>query len=211
MNESAAITAYLWGSWKGRGDMAILLQAPVGACASMLTRRVRCLSLSSFLLLTSFGPNAMEATAAEIIVSWTTVEHQVRPRPGVTRTSKSIRLNLQGGNAVSETRTVTNQRGQTNARSAEGRFRGTMKVSKTVQSSWRVQDSKTLVRTENRPQHVEVMRVMTTSASACQAEITYRLKPGFQEYRMTSIAHRDAVFLSSLSAEQVACRVLSNN
>jgi hypothetical protein len=149
----------------------------------------------------------IETKAAEIVVSWTEVTEQVRPRPGTFSTTKSVRLTLQGGSAIAETYSVTNARGKTNIHSSGGRLRGSLNVSKAITSSWRVQSSSALVRTANRLQHTETIRVVVDSDRSCRATISYQLKPGFHEYRMTSIARGHPVYMRSISVPQISCRV----
>ena len=148
----------------------------------------------------------IDAQAAEIVVSWTQVEHQVRPQQGTWRVSRSVRLTLRGGNAVSESVSATNARGQSWTGSAEGRLRDSMQVSGTPRSTtWKVQDSRTLIRTFSGSQHLEVIRVTMDASGACRAQVSYQLKPGFAEYRMLSISRRTPLYFSSLQAEQIRC------
>jgi hypothetical protein len=150
---------------------------------------------------------AIETRAAEIVVSWTEVQEQVRPRPGMYSSTKSVRLTLQGGSAIAETYAVTNRRGKTNTHSSAGRLRGALGVTRNITSSWRVESSKSLVRTANRLQHTETIRVTLDSDHSCRATISYRLKPGFSEYQMRSVARGDALFIRSISVPQISCRV----
>jgi hypothetical protein len=154
------------------------------------------------------GPAFAQARTTEIVVSWVTVEHGIRPRQGVWRSSRSVRLNLGGGNVIAETRNVS-AGGRTNTLNTAGRFRDRLNAARTVQSSWRVQDSRSLVRTESRPQHTETIRIGVDSQNRCHAAISYRLKAGFREYRMTSLGTGRPVYLSALSAEQVTCTITS--
>lgn len=149
---------------------------------------------------------AGEARAAEFVVSWVEVQHEVRPRQAVWNVKKSLRLSLQGGNVISENYSSMNKSGQTSGFVAEGKFRNEMVLSRDSQSSWRVQDSNTLVRTWSRPQHTEVMQVSVTEGSGCRATIAYQLKPGFQEYRMLSISTKEPLYFNAVSAENISCR-----
>ncbi len=146
------------------------------------------------------------ATAAEITVSWTEVQQQVRPLARVNSVSKSIRLTLQGGNAISDHFEARNMRGRTFNTAVDGRLREGMGLGRST-VAWRVGDSKTLVRTASLPQYTLTVRVRTLSDTSCAATVSYRLKPGFREYRMRSIAGPEPVFLSSISPQQVACSV----
>jgi hypothetical protein len=157
---------------------------------------------SAALVLSTGAPTA----AAEITVSWTEVQQQVRPQMRTNSVSKSIRLTLQGGSAISEHFEARNMRGRTFNTAAEGRLREGMERGQST-VAWRVGDSKTLVRTASFPRSTLSVRVQTLSATSCAATVSYRLKPGFSEYRMRGIVTGEPVYLSSISPQQVACSV----
>jgi len=142
------------------------------------------------------------ASAAEIVVSWHEVQEEVRPKPHTAWADKSLRLDLQGGSAISQTGSATDRRGKSSGGSASGQLGTQMK-----KSTWQVQDSKTLVRTQDQAQQIQVVRVRTTSDNTCSAEVSYHLKPGFREYLLHRISNNEEVFYSSLRAENVSCRI----
>jgi hypothetical protein len=149
------------------------------------------------------------ARAAEIEVSWVEVQQEVRPKNTTSTASKSVRLTLAADGKIAEHYSASNRRGQTNSRHGEGRFRETIGPRKRSQVSWHVENQKTLVRTWSREQHVQTIKVTAISDSSCRAEISFRLKPGFREFRMTSIATGEPTFHSAVSATQIKCTVLS--
>jgi hypothetical protein len=146
------------------------------------------------------------AAAAEITVSWTEVQQQSRPQPRMNSVSKSVRLTLQGGSAISEQFEARNMRGRARSSVLEGRLREGMERGRST-VAWRVGDSKTLVRTASLPQHTMTIRVRTLSDSSCEAAVSYHLKPGFREYRMRSIRDGEPLYMSSITPQQVTCSV----
>ena len=148
---------------------------------------------------------AAPADAAEIVVSWTLAHQEVRPQLAARTSAVSIRLNLQGGSTISERSQAMNTRGQTNTGNREGQFRAAMGNRGNV--TWRVQNAKTLVRTSEGPQHTMTVRVSTIGENACRATVSYRLKPGFREYLLKRISNGEAMFVSSMRAEDIKCAV----
>lgn len=141
------------------------------------------------------------AQQVNIVVKWAEVQHEVRPRPGsIWRVDKVIRLTLHGGNKISDAFTATNN-GQSVASESSGQFRESLKG----HASWQIQDSRTLVRTWNKTQHTEIVRVTVGPGNTCSAEISYHLKSGFHEYRMPSIHLGVPLYFTSVSAEQISC------
>ena len=65
----------------------------------------------------------------------------------------------------------------------------------------------TLVRTLESFQHTETVRVTTTGTGSCRATVSYRVKRGFREYRLTRIATGEPTFHSRVHADQVKCTV----
>jgi hypothetical protein len=182
--------------------------ANVASWSSFCGQARTSLALLCLILSGIVGTASTEANAMEIVVSWASIEHGIRTRVSVWRSKRSVRLNLAGGNVIAEARSVTSElSGRTNRLDTAGRFRDELNASRTVQSSWRVQDARTLIRTETRPQHTETIRITVDSQNRCRATISYRLIPGFREYRMTSISTGRPVYLSALSAEHVICTI----
>ncbi len=141
------------------------------------------------------------AQQVNIVIKWVEVQHEVRPRAGsVWRVDKVVRLTLRGGNKVSEAFTATSG-GRSVASESSGQFRALLKDN----ASWRVEDSRTLVRTWNKSQHTETIRVIVGPGRNCIAKISYHLKSGFGEYRMPSIHLGVPLYFSSVAAEQVSC------
>ena len=159
--------------------------------------------------------NPSPAKAAEIVVSYTTVQHEARPRQGgLWDTAVRIHLKLQGGNVLGETVYADNLHGRTRTVNREGRFRDSMTVSTTRGNvgplggvSWTVEDSKTLARRADASQHIHTIRVIITSDTTCRADVSYHLKPGFREYKFTSIKTGVPIYLSSIRARNITCRV----
>lgn len=161
---------------------------------------------------TALGVFLLEsANAAEIIVSWTEVQQPARPGQRVGNVQRNIQLTLQGGNSISQrAETVSTRSGLRQSSNVSTRFRDSVTTGPlNVRTSWRVGDSKTLVRTQNWPQHSEVVRVVTQSESTCRAEVSYQLKPGFREYLKRSMSTGEASYRSALSAQNISCRVVS--
>jgi hypothetical protein len=149
------------------------------------------------------------AGAAEIVVTWTSVLQEVRPQQGLRRSSAVVRLTLQGGNVITERAESMNLRGQRLGSTRHGQLRSPLPISSLGRPAitWRVQDARRLVRTVDASQHTMTLRVTTTAASSCRASISYRLKPGFREYRVRRISNGEPMFVSSIRAEDIACRV----
>ena len=148
---------------------------------------------------------AGQASAVEFVVSYVEVQNEVRPRQATWSVNKSVTLKLQGGSAISEGYSSRTTSGHSANLSGEGKFRDTMAHGAGGGTSWRVEDSKTLVRTWNRAQHVETMRV-TVNGKSCGATISYQLKPSFREYMMLAIRDRQPLYFSSVSAQNITCR-----
>ena len=100
-----------------------------------------------------------EARSVEITVSWVEVQHEVRPRQGTWNVNKSLRLNLRGGNAITENYVARNSSGKTSELAGQGKFGDSMDLRGNTQSTWSVRDANTLVRTWSRSQHTETMEV----------------------------------------------------
>ena len=156
-----------------------------------------------FLLLACGLPVLGSVEAAEIRISWISVEHEVRPKQAEWRTPKTVTLSLRGGNTISESYAVLHPNGRTTVNSSGGNLRDPMALASTITSSWRVGPNNTLIRSADRPQHVETIRVSVSASNSCSAKISFQLKPGFHEYRMQSL--RGPIYLSALRAEQVTC------
>jgi hypothetical protein len=146
------------------------------------------------------------AMADGILVSWTLVQHVVRPEPKTQQASKSVQVTLQGGNALVETRSVANN-GRSSARTGTGSFNHTLDLAKTIKSSWRVLNARTLVRKENRAQHVELVTVRMTGSATCKADVSYQLKPGFREYKVLVLGGKGSIFLDRIHIERTSCVV----
>lgn len=187
--------------------------APSSHRSALLTPQRLCWPLVlTCVLLFPVLTNPSPAKAAEIVVSYTTVEHESRPRQGgLWNSAVRIRLKLQGGNLIEEMVHAKNQRGQARTISRQGRFRETMfrGSANPVSVSWGVEDSKTLIRTTNFLQHTDTIRVFITSDTTCRAEVSFRLKPGFREYRFISIGLGVPIYLSSIRAKNITCRVVA--
>jgi len=76
---------------------------------------------ATVLFLLPAGPMSYSATAAEIILSWTEIQEQVRPQRTV-RMARSIRLSLRGGNVITQSGVWTNPQGRAISKSNEGRL-----------------------------------------------------------------------------------------
>lgn len=147
------------------------------------------------------------ARAVEFVISYVETQHEVRPRQATWNVNKNLKLKLDSGGAISEGYTSRTNAGDTANLSGQGRFRDAMVHGEGNQSSWRVLDADTLVRTWTRPQHVETMRV-TVSGNTCKATIAYELKPGFKEYLLPSIRDGRPLYFTALSAKDIACRAV---
>jgi len=162
-------------------------------------------SFASVLFLLPTGPMNDGATAAEIILSYTEIVQQVRPER-TFRLSRSVRLSLRGGNVITSSSVWTNRQ-ETVSKSYEGRL-GTTHVSRERdKSTWSVKDSKTLVRTVEGVQHISVITVTTQSDTSCSVTVSYALKPGFREYLYHRQVDRAPLYVRSISAENLTCRI----
>ena len=150
---------------------------------------------------------AGETRAVEFVISYVETQHEVRPRQATWNVNKNLKLKLETGGAISEGYTSRNNTGDTANLSGQGRFRDAMVHGEGNQSSWRVLDDNTLLRTWSRAQHVETMRV-TVSGNTCKATIAYELKPGFKEYQLPSIRDGRPLYFTALSAKDIACRAV---
>ena len=147
------------------------------------------------------------ARALEFVISYAEIQHEVRPRQATWTVNKSVKLRLEGGNTITEGYTSRNNAGDSVNLSGQGRFRDEMVQGERSQTNWRVLDDNTLVRTWNRAQHVETIRV-TVSGNTCQATIAYELKPGFKEYQTPSIRDGRPLYFSSFAAQNITCRAV---
>jgi hypothetical protein len=150
---------------------------------------------------------AGETRAVEFVISYVETQHEVRPRQATWNVNKNLKLKLETGGAISEGYTSRNNTGDTANLSGQGRFRDAMVHGEGNQSSWRVLDDNTLLRTWSRAQHFETMRV-TVSGNTCKAAIAYELKPGFKEYQLPSIRDGRPLYFTALAAKDIACRAV---
>ncbi len=159
------------------------------------------LALASLLLGTT------TAGAAEIVVTWVLVHQEIRPQQGLRHSSNaSVRLSLRGGSEIAESYECDEHARaakRTIARGAVPQPHGGGLANVT----WRVQDARTLVRTSERSQHTETVRVTTIGTNSCRATVSYRLKHGFREYRVTRISTGEPLFVSRVHADQIKCTV----
>jgi hypothetical protein len=170
-------------------------------CNPLARRGLLCLLLAA----AGSALPAGSAHSVEFVISWLEVQHEVRPRQAVWKVRKTVRLTLEGGNAISEATTATGSSGRTVGFVGEGKLREQMSRGRS-QASWRVQDEHTLVRTASRPQHTEIMEVSVTGQNTCAAKLSYHLKPGFNEYMMRSIRNRQPLYFDAVSAENIVCK-----
>ena len=161
---------------------------------------------ATVLFLLSAGPMSYSATAAEIILSWTEIQEQVRPQRRTFRMARSIRLSLRGGNVITHSGVWTDPQGRAFSKGNEGRL-GTVHVGEKNKATWSVKDSKSLVRTVEGVQHTSVITVTTQSDTSCSATISHALKPGFQEYLYFREVDGAPTYMRSLSAENLTCRI----
>lgn len=167
-----------------------------------------CRTAAGLISLIVLALGAHPASAAEIVVSWTTVQQEVRPAQAVRTVQSSVRLTLRGGSAIAETAENVTPRGMRRSATREGQFRdpiGGGTGNRPV--TWRVEGPKTLVRTQSFAQHTVTVRVTTISDTSCAATVSFRLKPGFREYRVTRMINGQPMYLSSMSADQISCTV----
>lgn len=161
--------------------------------------------LGLLLAAAAWASPARPASAAEFVISWVEVQHEVRPRQATWRVKKSIRLTLEGGNAITEATSATAASGRTVGFVGEGKLREQMARGRGA-VSWRVQDEHTLIRTASRPQHTEVLQMSMSGPKTCTAKLSFELKPGFAEYMMPSIRDRKPLYFSSVDAEDIVCK-----
>ena len=159
------------------------------------------------MLLAALSLMAGPARAVEFVISYVETQHEVRPRQATWNVNKNLKLKLEAGGAIAEGYTSRNSSGDSVNLSGQGRFRDAMVHGEGNQSSWRVLDDNTLLRTWSRAQHVETMRV-TVSGNTCKAAIAYELKPGFKEYQLPSIRDGRPLYFTALSAKDIACRAV---
>ena len=145
------------------------------------------------------------AGAAEIVVTWVLVYQESRPQQGLRHSNGSVRLSLRGGSASAENFEFMSTRGQRIGRSLEGRFRNPMGAGSSA--TWRIQDTRTLVRTSESFQHTATIRVTTTGTDSCRATVSYRLKHGFRKYRISRISTGEPMFVSRMHADQIKCTI----
>lgn len=149
------------------------------------------------------------ADNVQVVVSWTEVQTEYSPRQETWRPTREVRLTLRGGSQLSENAAITPTSGRGPARttSGEGKFREALAGDMKTRATWQVGGPKSLVRTQNYRQHVTTIRVTVTSSNSCQAHVSFKLKPGFRDYFFISIVDRREMHVSSVSAENVACRI----
>lgn len=174
---------------------------------SILHRSRACRITAGMLSLALLMAGESAAIAAEIVVSWTSVQNEIRPRQANWRVAVNVRLTLRGGNAISESVQSASGRRRTGS-TREGQFREAIAGGQNrVNVTWRVQDARTLVRTSDLPQHTLTVRVTTIADTSCKASVSYRLKPGFREYRGTRMSNGEPMFMSAMHAEDIRCTI----
>jgi hypothetical protein len=152
-------------------------------------------------------PAGRLADAAQITVSYNTVQTQVRPRPGTWTTSVKVLLTLRGANQINDEVHSDNLAGHQRTWSRAGAFREKIGgPASSTRTAWHVEDKKTIIRTTDYDQQTLTVRVVMTSDAACSAQVVYRLKPGFKEYKLISIRRGTPLYLSAIRVENVLCQ-----
>lgn len=118
---------------------------------------------------------------------------------------------------VYNTRTVQMTLGENNKLSEKSRSTGGLVADSTVgpnetaatgsgRARWRVSGPNALLREANYPQHIQRLTVKVMGKS-CTVSVSYALKPGFHEYRLTNQRSGQLVYMKSLRADNISCRI----
>jgi hypothetical protein len=131
-----------------------------------------------------------------------------------TEISERARLDAK---LVYNTRTVQVTLGENNKLSERSRSTAGLVADTTVgpnetmavgsgRARWRVTGPNELLREANYPQHIQRLTVKVVGKS-CTVSVSYALKPGFHEYRLTNQRSGQLEYLKSMRADNVSCRI----
>ena len=121
----------------------------------------------------------------------------------------TIEATLLGGNRISDAdrrqRAGGGSKGEARPRQKEGTFGGGVRPfeGRGSTATWRVGANNTLVRTLDRRNDIETTTVALTDGKACEATVTFRLKPG----RTTYVRRGGKDSFKDVRAENISCSI----
>jgi hypothetical protein len=158
-----------------------------------------CEVLTAFLAL-CWPAAAEEKQSVRIHIQYSTYAERVRPFPFSATVSHDITAILSGKNTIQDyVKTQAAIFGQDDKRD--------MSLGKTTtQARWHVVSPSKLVRIYNWPQSQTTMTV-TVHGSTCTADVEYRLRPGFTEYKFWDIQLNDWAFYNPVKFVSATCTI----
>ena len=139
------------------------------------------------------------AQQRSIEVSWVEVHDEISPRQVVSRNSRFIKFSLENDNTIiTSARTYRTNREQV-TRNGTGL------------TTWRVEGPNTLVREQVNPGYIRRVTVQIDNGSKCQASISFSPRSGtLYQMNRNLDGTGEALFLQSVSAENVTCRMIGH-
>jgi hypothetical protein len=137
-----------------------------------------------------------------INIQYTEIQDQVRPKTIVVYNTRTVQVTLGENNKLSERFRST---GGAVADSTVGPNEPTACCG-SGNARWRVSGPNALLREANYPQHIQRLTVKVEGKS-CTVSISYALKPGFHEYRLTNQRSGQPEYLKSLRTDNISCRI----
>jgi hypothetical protein len=142
--------------------------------------------------------NAPAAAAAKIKISYTAVYDRIRPEPQKNvRMTANMDVALEEGGKVNEGVTRT-------AGSVSDRFKTGAKLGG---GQWEVISEKQLRRTFDQPQSTLVLTITTIDDKSCKLDLSWTLKPGFNEYKFRRITDGTMAFFTEPKVKSTSCSI----
>jgi hypothetical protein len=149
--------------------------------------------------LTVVAPPALAQST--INIQYTEISERARPDAKLVYNTRTVQVTLGDNNKLSEKSRST---GGLVADTTVGPNETTAVGSGTAR--WRVSGPSELAREANYPQHIQRLTVKVVGKS-CTVSISYALKPGFHEYRLTNQRSGTEAYLKSMRADNISCRI----
>jgi hypothetical protein len=144
--------------------------------------------------------NAVLAQQRSIEVSWIEVHDEVAPRQVVSRHSRLLKFNLEDDDTIVASSRIFHHNAEQITRNGRGLTR------------WRFDGANTLVREQFAPGYIRrVMVQINGGGSSCHASLSFSPRSG-KLYQMNGNLDGtgEALFLRSVAAQNVACKVIGH-
>ena len=144
--------------------------------------------------------NAVLAQQRTVEVTWIEVHDEIAPRQVVSRHSRLLKFNLEGDDTIVASSRIFHHNAKQITRNGTGLTR------------WRFDGANTLVREQFAPGYIRrVMVQIDGGGLSCHAGIRFSPRSGkLYQMNRNSDGTGEALFLRSVAAENVACKVIGH-